>query len=129
MLTAFFESFELTDLPQLHHLPGIIAQPVNERDIVMARQFFEDNSQGPSAGSQFAIPHRLLPAEMSRIGEINRSARPDTNEAWAREHKLHQPAEDGKAQAAWAAEFGNIPIQPFPGSSMLQDISTRPDCE
>lgn len=112
---------------RLHHLPGTTAQPSNERDIAMARQFFETGSQGSSLDPSFAMSFRLPPPEMARLGEISGSTGPDVSRTWAMEHQFHQPVEDSKIRAVWAAEFGNGPQQFFPDASMLPEMSAHTD--
>jgi hypothetical protein len=119
---------ELKDISQLHHLPGT-STSVNERDIAMARQFFEGSSQGSNAGPSFATPHHLPNAEIVRMGEINSRAGLDFNEAWAKEQQSHKLAEDGAVHAAWAAEFGSGSQRSLPGPFAQHEMSVRPNCK
>lgn len=95
----------------------------------MARQFFEGSAQGAGAGPSFAMPHQLPPADMGRIGEMAGRAGPNLSEAWAREKHFHQAAEESKARAAWAAEFGSSSQQSHPGPHMQQETAAGPDCK
>jgi hypothetical protein len=53
---------------------------------------------------------------------------PDFSQAWAMEQQQRQsPAlDESKAQAAWAAEFGNAPQ--LSASPSIQNIPAHPDC-
>lgn len=115
--------------PQLHHLPGTSARPANERDIALARNFFVNDDHGPSVGPSFETPHHLPPAEVARMGEMNGQPAPDLNGAWAREQHFHHNSEQSKAQAAWAAEFGNGSQQSLSGPSMQQEMGAQSHCE
>jgi peroxin-5 len=102
---------------QLHYLPGTSAGPTNEKDIALARQFFEGNSQGPGASLPFAMPHPLPYTEMARMGEMSRQPGLDLSDAWVRQQQLHRAAGDSKTEAAWATEFSKVPQQSLPGPS------------
>lgn len=105
-------------------MPSTLAGPANERDVAMARQFFDGNAQGSNADLSFTIPRFLHPGEMARIEE--NSGGQNLNEAWVREQEYQHAATQSKAHAVWTSEFGQG-LQH--GPSMQHEIGTRPDCE
>ncbi|KAF9010567.1 hypothetical protein BDQ17DRAFT_1387794 [Cyathus striatus] len=101
-------------LQQLHALPASSAAPAREHDIALA----------PTVSPGIGMP---IPAEFLRIAEVN--GRPELNEAWVMEQQNAMRAfEESKAQASWAAEFGNnsdiARINSLP-TTMQQNVSGR----
>ncbi|KAH7916547.1 hypothetical protein BJ138DRAFT_1139305 [Hygrophoropsis aurantiaca] len=90
---------------QLQHLPGAAPAQASDRDVAMARQFFE-SQQGPADSSAMAFQSHMHHTELARLHETN--ARNDLSDAWAREHShSHQAAFfDTNRPANWATEFG-----------------------
>ncbi|KAI0793191.1 peroxisome targeting signal receptor [Abortiporus biennis] len=94
---------------RLQHLPSTSAAPASQRDIELARQFFDANGPGPSvgAGPAFAAPQHLPPAEML-MRENSRMGTPDLNKAWIESQQPRQfiPNAQGPSMSAgWANEF------------------------
>lgn len=91
----------------------------------MARQFFG----GPqsSAAPSLAIPPQLHHAELARLHEM--SARPDLNQAWAREMPQQAAFRDTVAQGSWASEFSGAQKQAVLGPSIQQPGQQMSDGE
>lgn len=111
---------------QLQHLPSSTNILGAERDIALARQFFDANASPQGAGSSFSVPQHLPPSSM----QAPRFASPDLNVAWVesqqRQFLQSQVPSDLKSQN-WAGEFGNSSQVHSPGPAMQQNASQRSD--
>ncbi|KIJ68144.1 hypothetical protein HYDPIDRAFT_165843 [Hydnomerulius pinastri MD-312] len=96
---------------RLQHLPGSAPIQAAEQDVAMARQFF--GVQPSSVVPSLAVPPQVQHAELARLYEMN--ARPDLNQAWAREMPQQVAFRDNVTQGSWASEFGGAQNQLAPG--------------
>ncbi|KAH7924256.1 TPR-like protein [Leucogyrophana mollusca] len=103
---------------RLQHLPGTAPTQASERDVAMARQFFE--GQQGSAGPSTAFAPHMHPAELARLQEMN--ARTDLSEAWSREQPHQAAFYDNSRQVNWAAEFGGPQQQPGAATSAQPNV-------
>ncbi|KAF6763080.1 peroxisome targeting signal receptor [Ephemerocybe angulata] len=96
---------------RLYQLPTA-ANPVaaNEQDLAHARQFFEAKAQEHGFGPGFSMHHAH---DMAKL-----DARPDLQEAWAKEQSLRSFEGPAAQHAAWASEFRAAPQHSAQGPSM-----------
>ncbi|KAI0072438.1 peroxisome targeting signal receptor [Panus rudis PR-1116 ss-1] len=106
---------------RLQHLPSTNVAQGSERDLALARQFFEGNASGPSAGPAFAVP-RHLPQDLSGLMQQPGPAPMSMNAAWAnaQQPQMQNPSQSGmivtsKPMAGWADEFGGA-MMPAPSA-------------
>ncbi|KAF5326212.1 hypothetical protein D9611_000345 [Ephemerocybe angulata] len=96
---------------RLYQLPTA-ANPVaaNEQDLAHARQFFEAKAQEHGFGPGFSMHHAH---DMAKL-----DARPDLQEAWAKEQSLRSFEGPAAQHAAWASEFRAASQHSAQGPSM-----------
>ncbi|KAH8107237.1 peroxisome targeting signal receptor [Cristinia sonorae] len=118
---------------RLQHLPSTTAAPGSERDLALARQFFDNNGQASSSTPNFAIPRHIAPPDMSRFMNAP-GASSELMAAWAEsQHKqqLHMPGPTlqvpQSSGSAWAGEFGSGMQVVAPGPSVQQSMAQQPN--
>ncbi|KAL1942042.1 hypothetical protein VTO73DRAFT_6572 [Trametes versicolor] len=102
---------------RLHHLPTSSAHG-SERDLAMARQFFEGgSSQQAGAPPSFAMQHHVMPHEAERFMHTPppQAAGPDLQQAWNEmQHTGRAMGSDMQMQrmqstlSGWGAEFDSV---------------------
>ncbi|KAJ3489054.1 hypothetical protein NLI96_g2421 [Meripilus lineatus] len=109
---------------RLQHLPSTATIPGSERDIALARQFFDGTAAPQNAGPSFSVPQHLPPPPM----EAARFVSPDLNVAWAesqqRKFLQNQAPPELKSQN-WSGEFGNASQITSPGSAAQQNTPNQ----
>ncbi|CAL1707179.1 unnamed protein product [Somion occarium] len=98
---------------RLQHLPSTATAPSSERDLALARQFFDAQTQGPGTLVPYSIPQQPLQDIGASLTNSGR-ATPDLNTLWAKSQQ-HQFSHDQTSRAqsshpasatGWAQEFG-----------------------
>ncbi|KAI0820042.1 peroxisome targeting signal receptor [Trametes gibbosa] len=105
---------------RLHHLPTSSAHNGSERDIAMARQFFEGgSSQQAGAPPSFAMQRHVMPPDAERFmhSPSAQAAGPDLQKAWS-EMQAGRPMGGGdllrmqqqhpSSPSSWGAEFDSV---------------------
>ncbi|TDL26225.1 peroxisome targeting signal receptor [Rickenella mellea] len=108
---------------RLHQLPPSATISANERDISLARQFFDSNAPNIHAPSPHILAPNIPHAELARrlgtpVAPVSTSG--DLQDAWTRMEMQKQRLAQHRMQedSMWAAEFGNaMPQMSIPGSS------------
>jgi len=114
---------------RLQHLPSTSAAPGSERDLALARQFFDNNGPGSSAAPNFAVPRHLSPPDMARLMNAP-SPSPDLMAAWAESQRMHSPGPtiqgpQSNSASSWAGEFGGG-LQSVSGASAQRSMAQQP---
>ncbi|OSX66228.1 hypothetical protein POSPLADRAFT_1177652 [Postia placenta MAD-698-R-SB12] len=117
---------------RLHHLPSTSNTPGTERDVALARQFFDGHdghTQMPSLGPAFVANH--LPPQLMRPADIAARSAPDLSGAWAEANdramfhrQLGRSDTASSPAAGWTAEFSRIPQTTVSGSAQETNFST-----
>ncbi|KAI0355751.1 TPR-like protein [Trametes cingulata] len=101
---------------RLHHLPTSSAHG-SERDLAMARQFFEGgSSQQAGAPPSFAMQRHIMPPDAERF--MNAPPPQDLGKAWNEMQagramggdmlRTHSPAAAAAAAGGWSSEFDSV---------------------
>ncbi|TCD61695.1 Peroxisomal membrane signal receptor PTS1 [Steccherinum ochraceum] len=107
------------------HLPSSSIAPGSDRDLALAKQFFDNNGQGNSANPNFAIT-RHIPSLMN-----SSSPGPDLMAAWTESQKTFMPgpvynAPQQNSRSAWSGEFGSGMQAMRPNQSVQHDLTQQP---
>ncbi|KZT10666.1 peroxisome targeting signal receptor [Laetiporus sulphureus 93-53] len=114
---------------RLHHLPSTSSAPGDERDLALARQFFDGNATSSGPGPAFALAH-YPPPQMGRPMEVSVPRMGgDLNKAWedvgamqfAHEH-ASRDAPSLSQNFAWTTEFSSDPSE-----AAQRSVAQRPD--
>ncbi|KAF9812546.1 hypothetical protein IEO21_06136 [Rhodonia placenta] len=114
---------------RLHHLPSTSNTPGTERDVALARQFFDGHTQMSSPGPAFVANH--LPPQLMRSVDIAARSAPDLSGAWAEANdramfhrQLGRSDTASSSAAGWTAEFSRISSTTVSGSAQETNFST-----
>ncbi|OBZ70761.1 Dihydroxy-acid dehydratase [Grifola frondosa] len=104
---------------RLHHLPTTSSAPGTERDIALARQFFDMTSQRSAAPSAFSAPRQLPPPEAAKMMGTMGS---NLNAAWAEmlEGQSNRMRHSEPSSSAWTSQFDGGAQLSGPGPSLQQ---------
>lgn len=117
---------------RLHHLPSSSAAAGAERDLALARQFFEGNAQQSASGPAPAILSHI-PPQMSGVMDPAMRASPDLSKAWNEmalqsgfRAQIHRSDVGNSSTSGWTAEFGRTSSVAVSGPAQSTALQ-RPD--
>ncbi|GBE81169.1 Peroxisomal targeting signal receptor [Sparassis crispa] len=108
---------------KLHHLPSTSSALGAERDLALARQFFDPRTQTPNPGASFNAQVNFTPSQVTRMDQEIAKGWSDVNSI----QNVMFRQEIGKpTTSGWASEFSST-SRVSPGPQQEQSISQRPD--